>query len=69
MVYILIVHTDTQDMPTISTVPEDDLTKIQLRVPMSSWRGLKIQAIREDVTAEQLAAKAFDLYLLSVQAQ
>lgn len=61
--YIIIsAMQDTQD----TTVTE--LARVQLRIPSPTWDRLKIQAIREKVTAEQLAARAFDAYLSSVEA-
>jgi hypothetical protein len=58
-------------MATPSETSENTLTEmirasIQIRIPKPTWDGMKIQAIREDVTSEQLAAKAFDHYLAYV---
>ena len=40
-----------------------------IRLPKPEWNDFKVQAIREKVTVEQLAAKAFRLYLASPEAK
>lgn len=45
------------------------MMKVQLNTPKLIWTEFRIQAIREAITAERLATKAFELYLSSIKAQ
>lgn len=51
------------------TLTEPDMMKVQLNTPKLIWTEFRIQAIREAITAERLATKAFELYLSSIKAQ
>ncbi len=46
-----------------NTLTEAGRVSIQIRIPGDTWDRMKIQAIREKTTRENLAAKAFDAYL------
>lgn len=39
------------------------MIRTQLRIPVAIWDGMKIQAVREKMSAEKLTAKAFEFYL------
>jgi len=52
-----------------NTLTETPRASIQIRIPKAIWGRMKIQSIREGMTNEQLAAKAFEKYLASVEAQ
>lgn len=48
-----------------NTLTEVGRVSIQIRIPGDTWDRMKIQAIREKTTRENLAARAFEAYLSS----
>ncbi len=58
-----------QPSTTETTVSEVEYALPRIKTPKGIWDRMKIQAIHEGVTAEQLSARIFEAYLRSPEAE
>jgi hypothetical protein len=47
---------------TGSMKPKDEMAKTTLRLPTKLWRELRVKAINEGVTAQELVIRALEAY-------
>jgi hypothetical protein len=55
--------------PQQPTVPNVEMARVAMQIPRQVWNRMKIQAIHEGTTAEQLCSRIFLAYLDSPGAE